>query len=111
MRASGPLAGNAWIALGAGGALMAGGAVFGLKARSTKSDLEKAWASPATPRRTTTKSSSVKTAALVSNLCWVAGVGFDRPRHLALLQEPRPEGGGRPAVGDGQLALVASGSF
>jgi TolB-like protein len=103
---------GAWVAAGAAVAFVAGGAVFGLKAKKDRDDLAKAWAQPNYQSIYDSKSKSAKNAALVSNVCW-AGAGVSAAVSGYLFWKSRsPAVAVAPAVGeDGRLALVAAGSF
>ncbi len=100
----------AWLTIGGGAALIAGGVVFGLQAASKRSELEKAWASPDYASLYDTKSGEVKSAALVADVLYgvgaaTTGVGIwmlVRSRHAVAVA---------PAVGGGEVGLVAAGSF
>jgi TolB-like protein len=110
--AAGPRRTAAWITLGAGAALLAGGALFGLQASAARDDLAKAdWRSPGYAATYDTKSKAARRDALLANVCWgagavTAGVGgwlWWRSRPAAIAVSPAPTGGG--------LALVAGGTF
>jgi hypothetical protein len=91
---------------------MAGGAVFGLKAKGDRDDLAKAWASPNYKSIYDSKSTSAKNAALLSNVCWATGGVSTLVSGWLFWRSRTPSVALSPAVGDdGRLALVAGGSF
>lgn len=102
----------AWITTGAGVALLAGGAIFGLQAQSQRDSLAKAdWRDPGYAATYDSKSKSVKASALLSNVCWGAGAVTTGVGAWLLWRTRAPAVAVAPAVGDGQLGLVAAGRF
>ena len=101
----------AWVALGGGAALLAGGVVFGLQASSKRDELEDAWRRPDYPSFYDDKSSEAKSAALTANVLYAAGAAStgvgawlwwtSRPGAVAVA----------PVLGDGRVGLAAAGSF
>jgi TolB-like protein len=100
----------AWLTIGGGAALLAGGLVFGLQAASKRSELEKQWANPDYASIYDRKSGEVKSAALVADVLYVAGSATTGLGIWMLLRAPHPVAVA-PAVGDGQVGLVAAGRF
>jgi TolB-like protein len=102
----------AWVTLGAGAVLLAGGAAFGMKAKGDRDDLAKAWAQPNYGATYDSKSKSAKDAALLSNVCWGAGAVATAASGWLFWRSRAPSVAIAPAVtDDGRLALVAGGSF
>lgn len=101
---------TAWLTMGGGAALMLGGVVFGLQAASKKSDLENAWADPNYPALYDSKSKEVKSAALLSNVFWGAGIATSGAGAWMFFRS-RERFAVAPVAADGQLGLVAAGSF
>ncbi len=101
---------TAWITMGGGAALMLGGVVFGVKAAAAKRDLQNSWANPDYASLYDTKSAEAKSAALKANVCWGAGIATAGVGTWMFFRS-RPQLAIAPAAGDGQLGLVAAGSF
>jgi hypothetical protein len=103
----------AWVTLGAGVALLAGGAVFGMKAKGDRDDLAKtSWRDPSYASIYDSKSKSAKSAALLSNVCWASGAVATGVSGWLFWRSRTPGLSVAPALGDdGRLALVAGGSF
>jgi TolB-like protein len=100
----------AWLTLAGGAVLMAGGAAFGLQAQAKKKGLEDAWANPDYAAVYDTRSKEIKAATLRSNLCWGAGLATTGVATWMFFRS-RSQLAIAPAAGDGQLGLVASGTF
>ncbi len=101
----------AWITLGAGVALIGGGVVSGLKAKSERDALANAWAEPGYPGIYDSKSKAAKSAALVANVCYLAGGAATGVSGWLFWRSRAPAFSIAPAVEDGRFALVAGGSF
>jgi hypothetical protein len=90
---------------------MAGGAYFGMKATSERDDLAAAWADPNYPSLYDSKSKSASDAALISNVCWIAGGATTAFSGWLFWKSRTPRVAVAPAVEDGRVGLVAAGSF
>lgn len=101
----------AWLTIGGGAALLAGGVVFGLKAASARSELEDAWARPDYSSFYDRKSGEVKSAALVADVLYVAGGAATGTGIWLLLGSRRHAVAIAPAAGGGDVGLVAAGRF
>ncbi len=101
---------TAWLTMGGGAALMLGGVVFGLQAASKKSDLENAWADPNYQALYDSRSKEVRSAALLSNVFWGAGIATSGAGAWMFFRS-RERFAVAPVAADGQLGLVAAGSF
>jgi TolB-like protein len=103
---------SAWIALGAGAALLAGGAAFGVQAKAARADLAKVdWRATDYAATYETKSASARTNALLSNVCWGAGAVSTGLGAWLLWRGRSPAVAVSPAVGDAGAGLVAAGRF
>jgi TolB-like protein len=101
----------AWVALGGGAALLAGGVVFGLQANARRDELKDGWRRADYPSFYDDKSKEAKSAALTANVLYGAaavstGVGAwlwwtSRPGAVAVA----------PVAGEGRVGLVAAGRF
>jgi TolB-like protein len=101
----------AWVTLGAGVALIGGGAVLGLKAKSTRDDLAKAWAEPNYQSVYDSKSKDAKAYARNANVLYLLGGAATGASGWLFWRSRSPSFTVAPAVEDGRLALVAGGSF
>lgn len=101
----------AWVTLGAGVALLGGGAVFGLKAKATRDDLAKAWAEPNYQSVYDSKSKDAKAYARNANVLYLLGGAATGVSGWLFWRSRAPAFTVAPAVEDGRLALVAGGSF
>lgn len=101
----------AWVALGGGAALVAGGVVFGLQANAKREELKDAWRQPDYASVYDKKSSEARSAALTANVLYGAGaVSAGVGAWLFLTSRPRGVAVA-PVVGGGQLGLAAAGRF
>ena len=72
--------------------------------------LENAWADPNYPALYDSKSKEVKSAALMSNVFWGAGIATSGAGAWMFFRS-RERFAVAPVAADGQLGLVAAGSF
>ncbi len=101
---------TAWLTIGGGAALFAGGVVFGLVSVVKRDGLEKAWASPDYAERYDRRSGEIKAAAAVANVLFATGTATAGAGAWFLVKSREPFAVA-PSVGDGQVGLVAAGSF
>jgi TolB-like protein len=110
--AAGPRRTAAWITLGAGAALLAGGALFGLQAKGARDDLAKAdWRDPGYAATYDSKSKVVRRDALLSNVCWAAGAVTAGVGGWLWWTSRPPAVAVAPALAEGRLALTVGGAF
>jgi TolB-like protein len=101
---------TAWWTIGTGAALLTCGAVFGLVSAAKRDGLENAWSSPDYASLYDQRSGDIKAAAAVANTLFVAGAGTTGVG-VWFLVKSRDRIAVAPSVGDGQVGLVAAGSF
>jgi hypothetical protein len=101
----------AWGTVGAGGALLALGAGFGMKASAARSDLEDAWQDPNYASIYDQKSDEVSSAAAKANLCYLLGTATTGLGAWFVWKNRTAPLAVAPVAADGQVGLVAAGSF
>lgn len=101
----------AWLALGAGAGLVAGGALLGQKARRDRNALTSEWARPDYAALYESRMSSARNAARLANVCYAAGAIATGVSGWLFWQSRAPRVTVAPAADGGGLALVAGGSF
>ncbi len=100
----------AWVTIGSGGALFLGGMLFGIRAEMKRDALANAWADPNYDSIYATRSGEIRTNAAVANVLFVSGLATSGVGTWFLFKSRAPVVVA-PSVGDGQVGLVAAGSF
>ncbi len=101
----------AWVTMGAGAALAAGGVLFGLQARAARSALEDGWKRADYPSFYDRKSSEAKRDALMANVLYGAGAVTTGVGVWLLVRNAPGKFDVGPAVAGGSPGLAAAGTF
>ncbi len=101
---------TAWVTAGSGAALFLGGVYFGLRAEMKRDALAKQWANPDYADIYAARSGEIRTNAAIANVLFVGGLATSGVGTWFYLKSRAPIALA-PSVGDGQVGLVATGSF